>query len=101
MSDGFWQHIERQLAAIAALPKTAGVDDVIALLDPPSSGDAFFAGGGGDDSLMEALEKAGWHTVWAEAWYFYVMEAPNGDKLTYVEGDVYRGDVQRPGRPSR
>lgn len=100
MSDGFWKHIEDQLAAIAALPKTAGVDDVIELLDPPSSGDAFFAGSGGDDSLMEALEKAGWHVVWAEAHYFYVMQAPNGDKLTYVEGDVYRGDARKPKRAS-
>lgn len=98
LENTFWQHVDAQLAAISALPKEAGVDAVIDLLDPPSSGDAFFAGSGGDDSLMEALETAGWHVVWAEAHYFYVMRAPNGDLLTYVEGDVYRGDARRPKR---
>lgn len=88
--DGFWGHIDAQLAKL----RTAGTaDDVIRLLDPPSSGDAFFAGSGGDDSLMEALEAAGWVVTWAEASYYYVMKAPNGDLITYVEGDVYRGDV--------
>lgn len=96
MSD-FWKRIDAQLAAIRALPRDAGVEAVIGLLDPPSSGDAFFGGSGGDNTLAEALEGAGWQLVWREASYYYVMEAPNGDLLTYVEGDVYRGDVARKG----
>lgn len=86
----FWAHIEAQLDEL----RTAqSADDVIRILDAPSSGDAFFAGGGGDVTPMEPLSEAGWRVTWAEANYYYVMRAPNGDLITYVEGDVYRGDV--------
>lgn len=88
----FWAHIEEQLTKLKSA-KTA--DEVIAILDPPSSGDAFFAGSGGDGSIAGVLYEAGWHTTWYEADYYWVMQAPNGDKITYVEGDVYRGDTHR------
>lgn len=90
MLDRFWDHIDAQLEA---LKSATTADQVIEVLDPPSSGDAFFAGGGGDGRVQESLHEAGWRTVWAEAWYYYVMKAPNGDQITYVEGDVYRGDT--------
>jgi hypothetical protein len=90
MSTGFWAAVDAQLAKLRTATTT---DDVIRLLDPPSSGDAFFHGSGGDNSLQEALSAAGWVTTWADAHYYYVMRAPNGDLITYVEGDVYRGDV--------
>lgn len=86
----FWARIDAQLAQLRTA-RTA--DDVVRALDAPSSGDAFFAGSGGDDTVMDALAAAGWRATWAEADYYYVMTAPDGDMITYIEGDVYRGDV--------
>jgi hypothetical protein len=88
--DSFWAHIDKQLAELCTA-KTA--DDVIRILDGPSSGDAFFAGSGGDGSIASSLFEAGWDCTWREADYYWVMRAPNGDEITYVEGDVYRGDT--------
>lgn len=91
--DLFWAHIDTQLEAL----KTVGsADEVIAVLDPPSSGDAFFAGSGGDGSVADSLRDAGWTTAVYEADYYWVMKAPNGDLITYVEGDVYRGNTMPP-----
>lgn len=60
--------------------------------DSPGCGDAFFPGSGGDRTLLESLSAAGWTVVWAEAPYFYVARNAGGELLTYIEGDVYRGD---------
>ncbi|MCK0441278.1 hypothetical protein MUG78_17910 [Gordonia alkaliphila] len=57
-----------------------------------SDADAFFAGSGGDDTVWEMLEDAGWKIIWSEADYFFVAQSPEGDCLTYIEGDIYRGD---------
>lgn len=84
----FWDGIARQLAELRT---ATTADDVIRIL-PGGVGDGFFEGSGGDDSVMEALQVAGWSVTWAEAHYYYVMRAPNGDEITYVEGDIYRGD---------
>lgn len=95
MIDAFWETIDEQLSDLASA-KT--VDDVIGILGgsaEASSGDAFFAGSGGDGSIASALREAGWLYVWREADYHWSMRAPNGDGITYVEGDVYRG-IQRP-----
>lgn len=92
MLDGFWEHIDQQLKALCEA-KTA--DEVIRILDEPSSGDAFFAGSGGDGTVSESLSEAGWRYVWCEAGYYWAMRAPNGDVITYVEGDVYRGDQRQ------
>lgn len=54
---------------------------------------AFFAGSGGDGTVMEALTDAGWRVTWAEASYYYVMTAPDGSSITYIEGDIERGDT--------
>lgn len=98
---GFWDEIKAQLARIS---KAKTADEVIAILNDDqyteareygahnTGPDAFFGGSGGDDSLMSALSAAGWSIVWAEASYYYVAKAPNGDLLTYVEGDVFKGD---------
>lgn len=54
---------------------------------------AFFAGSGGDTSLASALFAAGWRTTAADASYYYAMTHPQtGEALTYIEGDVVRGD---------
>jgi len=54
--------------------------------------DAFFPGGGGDDGFYDMLDDAGWKIVWADADYFFVAHDHHGQPLTYIEGDVYRGD---------
>lgn len=86
--NSFWAHVEDQLTK---LKSATTADEVIAILDPPSSGDAFFAGEGGE--MAESLYEAGWGSAWYEAEYYWVMRAPNGDKVTYIEGDVCRGDT--------
>ncbi|MDF2990284.1 MAG: hypothetical protein K0S37_798 [Microbacterium sp.] len=57
---------------------------------------AFFAGSGGDRSLWSALHAAGWRRSWALApSYHWAAQHPNtGERITYVEGDVYPGDVR-------
>jgi hypothetical protein len=105
--DQFWEVIDQQLAEL----KTAqSADDVMRILakerdpyytvegdteghGPNGSPGAFFGGSGGDASVEDALYEAGWRLTWAEASYHWVMQAPNGDQVTYVEGDVYRGDT--------
>src|SRR5690606_16622391 len=97
MSDNFWAVIEEQLAE---LQTAATSDDVIRILSQDrnpygrdsSSADGFFAGSGGDGSVLDSLEQAGWRVRWFEAHYHWCAEAPNGDRITYVEGDIYRGD---------
>ena len=104
--DAFWAAVDAQLEEL----KTAQTaDDVLRILanerDPyytllgdtethgPGHGrDGFFAGGGGDGSVWGSLREAGWHTVWSEAGYHWCMRSPCGDAITYVEGDIYRGD---------
>ncbi|MFB7782087.1 hypothetical protein ACFC1D_05165 [Streptomyces vinaceus] len=99
MSDDFWSVIRSQIRQLASA-ETA--DDVIRILGHDrnpygpnwdgAAGDAFFAGSGGDDSVWDALNDAGWSQVWAEAHYYWAMRAPDGSIVTYIEGDIYRGD---------
>ncbi|MEV3860696.1 hypothetical protein AB0J38_41105 [Streptomyces sp. NPDC050095] len=89
--DWFWKMIEEQLKE---LESAKSAEDVIRILksEESSAGDAFFAGSGGDETVYGALHKAGWMPVW-EPWEgFYVMKAPDGSLITYIEGDIYRGD---------
>lgn len=98
--DAFWAVIDQQIEEL----KTArSADDVLRILanegNPygadTSSGDGFFAGSGGDASVAGALEEAGWSMIWYEAHYHFAMRAPDGSAITYVEGDIYRGN-ERP-----
>lgn len=102
MSDAFWSIIDAQLAELRS---AATADDVLRILSRErnpygggASGDGFFAGSGGDGTVLGSLYEAGWRLRWYEADYHWSAEAPNGDKITYVEGDIYRGDPenQRP-----
>ncbi len=89
---GFWAEIVAQLKA---LESARNADDVIRILggaEAASSGDAFFGGSGGDGTVYESLWAAGWKVVWFEADYYWCMRAPDGSEVTYVEGDIYRGD---------
>ncbi|MFD8594531.1 hypothetical protein ACFV1L_05980 [Kitasatospora sp. NPDC059646] len=90
--DWFWKLIEAQLKE---LESAKSADDVIRILggkENASAGDAFFGGGGGDETVWDSLETAGWKVVWAEADYYWCMKAPDGSLISYVEGDIYRGD---------
>lgn len=106
MPNAFWTAVRQQ---ITELRTAATADDVLRILGPdrnpyrlenPSwdgmDGQGFFAGGDADD-VADALGDAGWERVWSspkpgEGHCFYAMRAPNGDVITYCEGDVYRGD---------
>ncbi|MFI1530032.1 hypothetical protein [Streptomyces griseus] len=89
MWDEFWKLIDAQLKE---LEFAKGADDVIRILGGSGQGDAHFAGSGGDGTVRASLFTAGWELVWQEADYFWVMKAPDGSMITYVEGDIYRGD---------
>lgn len=93
-NDAFWAEQDRKLAELRS---AKSADDVFRIC-PPERGtsdagaEGFFGGGGGDGAVITSLRAAGWKTVWAEAWYYWAAQAPNGDIVTYVEGDIYRGD---------
>ena len=91
-TDTFWTNVD-QCLDLLEWAQTA--DAVISILNEHflvSAGDAFFGGSGGDRSLLSSLEKAGWRTIWTEAHYYYVAQNDAGEVITYIEGDVYRGD---------
>lgn len=89
----FWDQVD---AALGRVEKATTVDEVIEILKESfdtSAGDAFFPGSGGDRQLLDALYEApNWRLIWAEAEYYYVASDQAGNLLTYIEGDVYRGD---------
>lgn len=96
----YWEQVATERKVMAEVkPKTAA--EVVAILnehDPMSvqlTGDAFYSGGNDGGSLAEDLAPAGWSLIWSEEGgdYFYVIEhEETGDRLTYIEGDVYAGD---------
>ena len=92
--DSFWSEIDQQLDALRTARTAA---DVFRILGTDSAQDgaarAFFAGGGGDVLPDEPLMEAGWRFVAHEAPYYWCMRAPNGDEVSYVEGDIYLGNV--------
>lgn len=100
MADTFWTAIREQLAEL----RTAkSADDVLRTLSPErnpygsewdgmdGAAQGFFAGSSVVDTVWDALDDAGWETVWDESALYYVMRAPDGSTVTYCEGDVYRG----------
>lgn len=95
--DSYWKNYDRTLARVVE-EKPQDMDALKAILDsfePPSSGEAFFPGGA-DETLAEALRKAGWSISYREGDYLWVGTSRSGEKVTYVEGDLYRGDVSLP-----
>ncbi len=104
MSDNFWVLIRAQLRE---LKNAENADDVIRILSPErnpygngrdgmdGAADGIFAGSGGGNTVDDALDDAGWTYVWSRASYWWAMKAPDGSVITYIEGDVYRGDRRR------
>lgn len=107
--EGFWPQIQHQLDRVAE-EKPDTFDAVRAILVDPaytdiaayvhrngqrpfSADEAFFAGSGGDEDLADALLEAGWVVVASEASYYYAARhRRTGEELTYIEGDVVRGN---------
>ncbi len=97
--DLFWTGIAEQLARVRL---ATSVDDVLVALRPPNKAVAdyiegkapdaagFFGGSGGNVQLWEALDEAGWRFTWLDGRYHYEATAPDGSRLRYCEGDVYR-----------
>ncbi|WP_030895449.1 hypothetical protein [Streptomyces sp. NRRL F-5053] len=86
----FWAAIEEQ---IRELRSAQTADDVLRILDNGQGPDrGFFGGSGGDESVADALYAAGWELAWAESSIYYTMRAPDGSMITYIEGDIQRGD---------
>lgn len=53
---------------------------------------AFFAGGGGDHTPAGPLSRSGWEfTRYREPFYYSMRHNVTGEVLSYVEGDVLRG----------
>lgn len=94
--DSYWKNYEDALDEIAK--DGATVEDVMRILKArfePSSCEAFFPGGA-DRSLYGALffERKDWRNVWSEADYYWCAADANGDRLSYIEGDVQRGNCR-------
>jgi hypothetical protein len=92
--DPYWVNYESCLDEVVRDGHT--VVDVIRILNDywePSSGEAFNPSGG-DRTLPDVLlwERNDWRTVWWDASYYCCLQDSNGDCLTYVEGDIYRGN---------
>lgn len=96
MLDAYWNNYERCFDKIRDHGHT--VEDVIRILNEHwdiSSGDAFTPSGG-DRTLAGVLawERDDWYFVWAEDDYYCCLADSQGNRLTYVEGDVYRGNTR-------
>lgn len=105
----FWAQINHQLSPITNAQASTFDEIRTVLLDPVydevtanvhrnferkfDADSAFFAGSGGEATLAGALRAAGWKVTEDEASYYYAMvHVDTGEKLTYIEGDVVRGD---------
>ncbi|WP_243224572.1 hypothetical protein [Microbacterium sp. CIAB417] len=91
--NNYWAAYHSTLKKIAD-EKPQTFDSLKGLLDAfhePSAGDAFFPGGA-DETLGDALYEAGWRIDWREGDYLWVATSRTGETITYIEGDVYRGN---------
>lgn len=92
MSENFWGKIATQLDALESAQSADDVLRILPVVPGITDGDGMFEGSGGDRTVWDSLRKAGWVQIWAAASYYYAMRAPDGSVITYIEGDVYRGD---------
>lgn len=98
MKDAYWANVDAALDKVRDNGDT--VEQVITILKEhfvPSSGEAFCEGSGGDRGLADALfdEREGWSMVWYDAHYYWCAEDVNGNQLSYIEGDVERGNCKQ------
>lgn len=100
MSDTFWDQVNIQLDEART---ATSADQLLAVLshqrnpygDPSmaANADGFFAGDSSE--LLTVLTESGWSPVWLEANYYWALRAPDASVITYIEGDVFRGN-QKP-----
>lgn len=99
----YWERITSELTRIrTSKPDTASMVITIVNEEDPhhtlnrTADHAFFGGGGGDETLLAALQEAGWHVSARQSSYHYLCEHPNtGELLYYCEGDVYGNQQAR------
>lgn len=106
---GFWPQINHQLRrietetadtfdAVRAILLDSSYRDIVADVNANGErsfdeGSAFFAGPGGDESLHAALRRADWHVRhYRSPLHYSLVNGHTGQNLTYIEGDVIRGD---------
>lgn len=94
--DDYWDNYGACLAEIKSDGRT--VEDVIRICNehwPVSSGDAFCPNGGDEDLLGTLLyDTEEWDLVWAEADYYFCVQDRDGNRLSYIEGDIVRGNCK-------
>ncbi len=96
--DDFWANVD---AALTRCAEATTVEDVITILNEhfnPSSGAAFFGGSGGRHPAprQALLGPSRQHLAGRPLRrppYYWCLADTNGDLLTYIEGDVYRGNT--------
>lgn len=93
--DQFWQTYEEGCEELVGVQTVDKVIEICKGRWGRSSGEAFFPGGSGDIELLSILIEAGWSPVWVEAYYYFAIRDPQGDGLTYIEGDIERGIQER------
>lgn len=96
MTDPYWTNYEACLDKIVTGrgATVAGVIEICNEHFEPSSGEAFFPGGADRDLLGTLMDRGGWSTVWVEAHYYFAIRDANGDVLSYIEGDIERGNCR-------
>lgn len=97
MLDLFWEAVDQYIEQVYACMTVADVMDLTndlfaAEKQFSGSGQAFFPGSGGDKQLYWALNDT-WARRPLEGDIYFVATDKNGDSFTYVEGDLYLGDV--------
>ncbi|MFD0432202.1 hypothetical protein ACFQ60_48130 [Streptomyces zhihengii] len=89
MLDTFWAAINQQLEQLRT---ATNADDVLRTRHRPRPGPRILRRLRGDETVSAALHHAGWELTWAESSIDYTMRAPDGSMITYIEGDILRGD---------
>lgn len=87
----YWEAIDAQLRQLKTAPSADAVITLCPHVPDLSSGNGWW-GGDGDD-MLGALYDAGWRSVDVRASYHWCLKAPDESMLTYVEGDLYRGNT--------
>ena len=95
--DAYWANVDTALDKVRDEGDT--VEDVMRILKEhftPSSTEAFCDGSGGDRGLVDVLmnERTDWTFRWYDAHYYWCAADRNGDLLSYIEGDVARGNCK-------